>query len=75
VASVGIGTTAIAFAVKAVLGLRPSEDVELAGLDLAEHGEEGYHAEGFASAHSIPADLETDPSLNVSAVRRTPATT
>jgi ammonia channel protein AmtB len=26
-----------------VLGLRPSEEVETAGLDLAEHGEEGYH--------------------------------
>jgi ammonia channel protein AmtB len=23
--------------------LRPTEDVETAGLDLAEHGEEGYH--------------------------------
>ena len=39
-----VGTTIIAFIVKAVLGLRPSEEVEIAGLDLAEHGEEGYHA-------------------------------
>jgi Amt family ammonium transporter len=39
------GTIVIAFVVKAVLGLRPSEDVELAGLDLAEHGEEGYHGQ------------------------------
>jgi Amt family ammonium transporter len=39
-----IGTTIIAFIVKAVVGLRPSEEVEVAGLDLAEHGEEGYHA-------------------------------
>jgi Amt family ammonium transporter len=37
------GTTVIAFIVKAVVGLRPSEEVETAGLDLAEHGEEGYH--------------------------------
>jgi Amt family ammonium transporter len=37
------GTVIIAFIVKAVVGLRPSEDVETAGLDLAEHGEEGYH--------------------------------
>jgi Amt family ammonium transporter len=43
-----IGTTVIAFAVKAVLGLRPSEDVELAGLDVAEHGEEGYHDGSYA---------------------------
>jgi Amt family ammonium transporter len=38
-----VGTVIIAFIVKAVLGLRPAEEVEVAGLDLAEHGEEGYH--------------------------------
>jgi len=38
-----VGTIVIAYLVKAVLGLRPSEEVETAGLDLAEHGEEGYH--------------------------------
>jgi Amt family ammonium transporter len=38
-----VGTTVIAFVVKAVLGLRPSEEVESSGLDLSEHGEEGYH--------------------------------
>jgi Amt family ammonium transporter len=38
-----VGTTVIAFIVKAVLGLRVSEEVETSGLDLAEHGEEGYH--------------------------------
>ncbi len=37
-------TGAIAFALKALIGLRPTEEVEAAGLDLAEHGEEGYHA-------------------------------
>ena len=37
------GTIVIAYIVKAVVGLRPSEEVEVAGLDLAEHGEEGYH--------------------------------
>jgi Amt family ammonium transporter len=40
-----VGTTVIAFIVKAVVGLRPSEEVETMGLDLSEHGEEGYHAE------------------------------
>ena len=44
-----IGTTIIAFAVKAVLGLRPSEDVESSGLDISEHGEEGYHADAYSS--------------------------
>ena len=38
-----VGTTIIAFIVKAVVGLRPSEEVETQGLDLTEHGEEGYH--------------------------------
>jgi Amt family ammonium transporter len=38
-----VGTAVIAFIVMAVIGLRPNEDVETVGLDLAEHGEEGYH--------------------------------
>jgi len=38
-----VATVVIAFIVKAALGLRPTEDIETAGLDLAEHGEEGYH--------------------------------
>ncbi|MBI3851711.1 MAG: ammonium transporter [Verrucomicrobia bacterium] len=37
-----VGTAIIAFIVKAVIGLRVSEEVETIGLDLAEHGEEGY---------------------------------
>ena len=38
-----VATAIIAFIVKAVIGLRPTEEVETVGLDLAEHGEEGYH--------------------------------
>jgi Amt family ammonium transporter len=38
-----VATVIIAFVVRAVVGLRPTEEVEVAGLDLAEHGEEGYH--------------------------------
>jgi Amt family ammonium transporter len=38
-----VGTVVIAFIVKAVLGLRVTEETEVTGLDLAEHGEEGYH--------------------------------
>ncbi|MEI6176307.1 MAG: ammonium transporter [Verrucomicrobiota bacterium] len=37
-----VGTTVIAFAVKAIIGLRPSMEVETVGLDISEHGEEGY---------------------------------
>ena len=41
-----VGTVVIAFIVKAVIGLRPSQEDESLGLDLAEHGEEGYHGAG-----------------------------
>jgi Amt family ammonium transporter len=37
-----VGTTALAYLVKAVVGLRPTEEVEREGLDIVEHGEEGY---------------------------------
>lgn len=36
-------TTVIAYALKAVMGLRPSEEDEETGLDLSDHGEKGYH--------------------------------
>jgi Amt family ammonium transporter len=44
-----VGTVVIAFALKAVMGLRPSEDVETSGLDVSEHGEEGYHSDAYSS--------------------------
>jgi len=67
-----ISTTVIAYAVKAVMGLRVSEDTELSGLDLAEHGEEGYQdsiggsieAESFGGAPSILTAM--DKALKVS---------
>jgi len=37
-----VATAIIAFIVKAVIGLRPSQEVESNGLDISEHGEEGY---------------------------------
>jgi Amt family ammonium transporter len=37
-----IGTVVIAYIVKAVLGLRPTAEAEEEGLDLSDHGEEGY---------------------------------
>ena len=39
-----VGTTVIAYVVKFVIGLRPTEESERIGLDVSEHGEEGYHA-------------------------------
>ena len=36
-------TAVIAYVLSAVMGLRASEETETQGLDVAEHGEEGYH--------------------------------
>ncbi|HVU15659.1 MAG TPA: ammonium transporter [Candidatus Didemnitutus sp.] len=37
-----VSTVIIAYAVKIVLGLRPTPEAEEAGLDVSDHGEEGY---------------------------------
>ena len=39
-----VGTLVLTFIVKALIGLRPTEEVEREGLDIHEHGEEGYAA-------------------------------
>ena len=39
-----VGTIVCAYITKMLVGLRPTEEIEMAGLDLAEHGEEGYHS-------------------------------
>ncbi|HEY4102887.1 MAG TPA: ammonium transporter [Polyangiaceae bacterium] len=36
-------TALIAYAIKATIGLRPSQEDEETGLDLSDHGERGYH--------------------------------
>jgi ammonium transporter, Amt family len=38
-----VATILIAYLVRALIGLRVDEEVETIGLDLSEHGEEGYH--------------------------------
>ena len=38
-----VGTIVIAFIVKLVIGLRPSVEAEYQGLDITDHGEEGYN--------------------------------
>lgn len=37
-----VGTTVIAFVIKAVIGLRATPEAESQGLDVSDHGEEGY---------------------------------
>ncbi|WP_317889990.1 ammonium transporter [Terriglobus albidus] len=44
-----VGTLILLFIVDKLIGLRVSPEDEAIGLDLSQHGEEGYHAE--ASAH------------------------
>jgi ammonium transporter, Amt family len=38
-----VGTAVLAYALKATVGLRPTEDDEETGLDLSDHGERAYH--------------------------------
>jgi Amt family ammonium transporter len=38
-----VGTVVIAYITKLLVGLRPTEEVEITGLDGSEHGEVGYH--------------------------------
>ena len=40
----GVVSVAALFVINQVVGLRASEEVETIGLDLSEHGEEGYHS-------------------------------
>ena len=37
-----VGSAIIGFILKLIIGLRPTPDVETAGLDVSEHGEEAY---------------------------------
>jgi Amt family ammonium transporter len=60
-------TTVIAYALKAVLGLRPSAEAEEAGLDDADHGEAGYHLEE-GGGHGGLEDMTADPARAEAAV-------
>jgi Amt family ammonium transporter len=44
-------TAVLAYALKATIGLRPSEEDEEIGLDLSDHGERGYHTGEFGGGH------------------------
>jgi Amt family ammonium transporter len=38
-----VATVVLAYVVKALIGLRPTEEEEARGLDITDHGEEGYN--------------------------------
>jgi Amt family ammonium transporter len=62
-------TAAIAYAIKAVIGLRPSPDAEEEGLDEIDHGEAGYHPEE-AGYHNEHMDEELAASARLKAAAR-----
>jgi Amt family ammonium transporter len=53
-------TAAIAYALKATLGLRPSAEEEESGLDDADHGEAGYHLEEGGGHGGLEALADED---------------
>ncbi len=63
------GTAVVAYAVRAVIGLRPSVEVEESGLDGQDHGESGYHGgesgHGGLEALGIPSMAAPAPSVAV----------
>jgi len=52
-------TAILGYAIKAVLGLRPSVEVEESGLDDADHGEAGYHGDESGHVGHEPNRLDS----------------
>ncbi len=60
-----LATTVIAYAIKFTIGLRVSGEVEETGLDLAEHGEEGYADDSTGVfGHGVPVAAQTSANAN-----------
>ena len=53
---VGAGSLAIVAALRALVPLRVSVDVEMSGIDVSEHGEEAYHGSDLSdlAGRSVP---------------------
>jgi Amt family ammonium transporter len=68
--TLSVGATAVlAYALKAILGLRPSVESEEQGLDESDHGEAGYHPDeaGYHGTESTPSAAHGAPALAKSA--------
>ncbi len=52
-------TCAIGYALKFTVGLRPTEEDEVTGLDLSDHGEQGYHTGEAGYGHLEREDVPT----------------
>ena len=46
-----VATLVIGYALKATIGLRPNDEDEQLGLDLSDHGEQGYHTSEHTYGH------------------------
>jgi ammonium transporter, Amt family len=67
----GVGTAVIIYAIKAIMGLRPSNKDEETGLDLADHGEAAYHGGEYGSttgAGPIGSSVTLSVPVNAKAV-------
>jgi Amt family ammonium transporter len=53
-----LATAAIAYTLKATIGLRPTDEDEELGLDLSDHGERGYHTSEIGSGHQARDDMD-----------------
>ncbi|MEO6601733.1 MAG: ammonium transporter [Polyangiaceae bacterium] len=53
-------TVVIAYAIKYTIGLRPTEEDEQVGLDLSDHGEQGYHTGDAGYGHLEREDESPD---------------
>ena len=56
-----VATLAIGYGLKFTIGLRPSEEDEELGLDLADHGERGYHTSDHGYGHLERDDADEPP--------------
>ena len=57
-------TVAIGYAIKYTIGLRPTEEDEQLGLDLSDHGEQGYHTSEHTYGHLEREDESPAPAGN-----------
>jgi len=66
-----VATVVIGYTLKATIGLRPNEEDEELGLDLADHGEQGYHTSEHTYGHLEQEDREPPAAAGSAAVGST----
>ncbi|HEY0469763.1 MAG TPA: hypothetical protein VGC79_36485, partial [Polyangiaceae bacterium] len=66
-----VATVAIGYALKATIGLRPDAEDEELGLDLSDHGEQGYHTSEHTYGHLDTEDHGSPSAASSAAVGST----